>query len=202
MTLFLAVMAHKAVYPDIWIQSVYEIEWFGQALPKERVVWDKDSKSGVAPPHCAVEYAPCRKEARDIEKAAPWASPSIRRGVDLPFATKPTQLGGSPTKTSTHAPTLPLSLPDRTASGNTNGWSGSRFVERFRESTLLARPETTSQFSSHFHARQDSNSFPGSVVDADQPIPLPRLSEWINAEGQQARQTGGSGHSRNHSRWI
>jgi len=208
----MTIMAHRNIYPDIWTQSLYEIEWFGQPpLPvkKGQVVQEflqKGSNSSVVPPsYCLyddIEYEPSRKEIfrhNDIEEAAPWLSPGIRRGVDKPFVTKPSHLGGTPTTMASFPPTLPLSLPNRTATLNSTWTNGSRFIERFRDSTVLARPETTSQFSSHYHAKKDSSSFPRSVDDVDQPIPLPRLSKWISADGRQVNGAGGRGKSR---RWI
>lgn len=207
-------MAHKILYPDIWTRSIYEVEWFGQLpqpLTREPVVQgfpEKSTNFNIAPPYNSFEHSYVRKETfrpNDVEEVAPWAShsPGIRRGVDLPFATKPSHPGGSTTNASTLPPTLPLSLPNRTATpGSTTNstWTnGSRFIERFRESTLLARPETTNQFSTHYHVRKDSSSFPRSVDDVDQPIPLTRLSEWISADG---RQGSGKGEKEKSRRWI
>jgi len=209
--------AHKNIYPDIWTQSLYEIDWFGQSpsplfkkehLKKEHVVQDflqRGKDSNVVPPYCLyddIEYEPPRKEIflpNDVEEAAPWISPSVRRGVDVPFASKPSHLGSSTSTISSRPPTLPLSLPNRSATPNSTWTNGSRFIERFRDSAVLARPETTSQFSSHYHAKQDSGSFPRSVDDVDQPIPLPRLSKWISADGREVSGTGGRAKSR---RWI
>ena len=203
----MTVTAHKSIYPYIWTRSLYEIDWFGQPpspLKKEHDVQDFLQKVNAVPPYCLyddIEYEPPRKEIflpNDVEEAAPWVSPGIRRGVDVPFASKTSQLGGT-TTISSIPPTLPLSLPNRTATPASTWTNGSRFIERFRESTLLARPETTSQFSSHYHARKDSSLFPRSVNDVNQPIPLPRLSKWISADGREINGTGGRAKSR---RWI
>jgi len=149
--------AHKDIYPDIWTQSLYEIDWFGHPPPpllkKEDVVQDflqRGRNSNFVPPYCLyddIEYEPPRKDIflpHDVEEADPWISPGIRRGVDVPFVSKPSHLD-SPTLTiSSRPPTLPLSLPNRTATPNSTWTNGSRFIERFRESGVLARPETTS----------------------------------------------------------
>jgi len=221
LSIFIATMAHKTTYPDIWKRTVYDVEWFGrpdQAPSQERVVHDFLHKrtSYVDDPfheyYEDVEASAVQKRhytlGDSVDEAAPWSALSIRRGVDPPFSRKqgsesghghehlPSNLSLSspifPTRTPLPQlpplPPLPLSIPSRSATVAT---SGSRFVEKFRESGLLMRVEDPGQYTAHYlsssspsnHAHTRSDSFPPSVVDVDQPIPLPRLSEWVRADG-------------------
>lgn len=111
-----------------------------------------------------------------IEKnAAPWATNHVRRGVDLPFSRQPTSNSSNRSSPTVTASTLP-SYPNKSAKFE----NGSRFIEKFRESTLLARTESSEHFASKYQAHQ--NSLPPLVLDVDAPIPLPRLSEWVRAD--------------------
>ncbi|KAH9484238.1 hypothetical protein JR316_0003718 [Psilocybe cubensis] len=197
LTLAISTLVHKDSYPHIWRQTVYTIDWFGQnrASPnKDKVVRDffqtkpySDDEDPYSAFYEDIESTSGRKKAypiRDsIEESTPWAPTNIRRGIDHPFA-RP-QGSASSTRTS---PTLnPIahtsfdlsfpSFPDRTAGV---GVAGSRYVEKFRESGVLARSESPAQYTTHYHAHK--SSFPLSVTDDDKPIPLPRLSEWIRAD--------------------
>jgi hypothetical protein len=102
------------------------------------------------------------EQFNDVEKA-PWAasmSGNIRRGVDQPFARRSDETAVERPE-SLALPPLPLRVEPKEKP------AGSRFIERFRESQLLSRG--ASPFASH-------------IQDHDQPIPLPRLSQWISAE--------------------
>jgi len=185
-------MAHKTLVPDIWRRSIYDVDWFGQleVKPSNEQVIQKflhKSPSYMDDPYCDyyedIEATAGRKKLyrRDsLEDAAPWAITAMRRGVDPPFARTQGQ-GHTPSHSQSSATVFtPLpSVPDKTATASNAG--GSRFVEKFRESSLLMRVEDPAQYTSHYHARTDS--FPPVVVDVDQPIPLPRLSEWVQADG-------------------
>jgi hypothetical protein len=178
-------------------------------LTKERVVRDflkKGSNASAVPPYCVyddIEYEPPRKEIfrpSDVEEAAPWISPGIRRGVDAPFATKPSHLGGTPTTTATLPPPLPLSPSQSNCNAKQHldqRLAVHRKVQRVND--VDARPETTSQFSSHYHhARKDRLRFLGrwmmltthtssEVIEMD-------LRGWAAVQW-----AGGKGKSR---RWI
>ncbi|KAF8163207.1 hypothetical protein B0H34DRAFT_794941 [Crassisporium funariophilum] len=188
LTLFITTMAHKRVYPDIWKRTVYGVEWFGghEELPsKEKSITDFCRKiprvddDPYFDHYEDIESTSARKRhypLRDsIGASAPWASAPVRRGVDPPFATRPTTRSDRSSPTTLNVP-LP-SFPDKSAGSS---HTSTRFIEKFRESSVLARSETSGQFTTHHHARQDS--FPPSVADIDSPIPLPRLSEWVRAD--------------------
>lgn len=198
MGLFVTAIAHISLYPDIWLRSVYDVEWFSQPvqLPRTQEPQNVDLEKAqdnyrVDPYRDPYFESGKRTFARDTmltDVSAPWAvqsSRSIRRGVDHPFARRPTGDFGS--KRSTALP----SLPQRSVtSGGMSTMSGSRFVEKFRESGVLTRQETPSQYLERLYAsRGDDRSFPKGVIDMDQPIPLPQRSEWVNADGQKSSPT-------------
>ncbi|KAF9532278.1 hypothetical protein CPB83DRAFT_847573 [Crepidotus variabilis] len=205
MALFVTSIAHRSIYPDIWKRSVYEIEWFGQPvrLPSKGKVVEKFLQKDLESDSYVDLYGDIEgtadrrrrfiRESIVTDVSAPWAAQSVRRGVDLPFSRKPagSDLSSSSSKRSTPilpalATAPPLSVPHRSATtAAMSTKSGSRFIERFRESTILTRQETPSQYVERFYAiQEDDASFPKAVVDMDQPIPLPRLSEWVRADGQ------------------
>lgn len=187
-TLFITTMAHKTLYPDIWMRTVYSINWFGQppeSPSSEKVVQDFLGCSPCLDDPYFDHYddigstAMRKKNYRirdSVEEAIPWASAPIRRGIDPPFV-RPGQLS------SRSSPSLPprLDLPSYpNRSVGTIGSAGSRYLEKFRESSVLSRTETPAQYTTHYLSHKDS--FPISVADLDQPIPLPRRSEWIKAD--------------------
>ncbi|KAG6878688.1 hypothetical protein C0993_011503 [Termitomyces sp. T159_Od127] len=103
---------------------------------------------------------------------APWAK-TIRRGIDPPFKSHEASAASPPTITNSF-----LVPPHRIQLKKNN--SGSRFIERFRESARLSRQESVSQMQSLSHSHTDPFP-PQAWVQDDLPIPLPRLSEWIHA---------------------
>jgi len=180
LTLFMTTMAHKDLYSDIWRRSVYGVVWFGRSN-------ENFSKSNVTSrlnldPYIDhyedIENSSARKRhhliSEPTKNAAPWAMNPVRRGVDPPFSRQPKSTCSSPTVASSEL-ILP-SYPNKSAKSET----GSRFIEKFRESTLLARTESLDDFVTNHQVRKDH--FPPSVVDVDAPIPLPRLSEWVRAD--------------------
>jgi len=184
---FLTTMAHRHLYPDIWRRKISTIEWFGQ--PSERSSKEKTIQDFFrGSPHHEdpyydyyedVESTPARKKLyaiRDsVEVSTPWAPLNVRRGIDHPFSRPEGQKlnCSSPAQQSL---ALPL-LPSKSAGVGT---AGSRYVEKFRESSVLSRSESSAQYTKHYHA--DKNLFPPSVADLDKPIPLPEVSEWIRAD--------------------
>ncbi|CAA7271794.1 unnamed protein product [Cyclocybe aegerita] len=183
LTLFFCAVAHRDLPGNIWNKTAYEVQWFarwpeGQKeqpfqnfLRKTKLSEDEDPYADY---YEDIESTSARKNhyglRNSVEIKAPWAMGQTRRGVDTPFA-RP-----SGTTSNRSSPTLLPSIPSRSA---TTGAAGSRFVEKFRESSILARSESPSHY--HYHAH--TNSFPPSVEDLDKPIPLPRLSEWVRADG-------------------
>lgn len=202
LAVFVATMCHKAIYPDIWKRTIYSIQWFDAAAPEPLVEkGTRHSYTGSTFDEYDVfaafyhdPEAPGNRQARDTSlDPAPWAVPG-RRGIDHPFQRNPAQPWRlSPTTTTSPAPpqlppkdlVLPLlpAFPGRSADPFASMFSvpppasGSRFVEKFRESSVLARGESPEEFAKRYHAR--TSSFPLSVLDLDQPIPLTKLSEWV-----------------------
>ncbi len=215
LSLFMTTLAHKNLYPNIWTEYLYDVEWFGQPAQqpsKEEIMegffktMPKNDTESYFDHFDKIDSTATRKKLYlpdTIEKSAPGAMPNIRRGVDPPFATKSTV---SSPRSAQLPPILPLSLPNRIATlGSFAGsTSGSRFIERFRESTVLARSETPNQYVNHYHTRKDSSAFPRSVDDVDQPIPLPRMSKWIKAESLHSNVTseGKKAQDNNNNLWI
>jgi len=184
LALFVATMAHKRLYSDIWKKSIYEIVWFGQSHETHEI-----SSKGGDPVGLDVD------DSEDIEKSSaqkqpylisppiehsppvpPKTTKSVRRGIDTPFR----KLNGTSSNRSSRAMrrmastmTLPSYL-DKSAKPE----NGSRFVETFRESSTLARSQSFADFVAN-KAAKDPFPFP---VDVDAPIPLPRRSEWIGAD--------------------
>ncbi|RDB20965.1 hypothetical protein Hypma_011509 [Hypsizygus marmoreus] len=178
LVLFITTMAHIGDYRDIWSQTVYSIDWFN---PEEPTSWnekknrhsDSDADSWS---HYMDDIEVSRRSlgCSDDNEKAPWAR-SIRRGIDAPFKRQdhPPSARSSPSATHTTLPLTPLKVQSRSI-------AGSRFIETFRESRVVARSEAPSQYGLHFTNRQEP--FPPHVENHDLPIPLPRLSEWIRAD--------------------
>ena len=170
-------MAHKDLYSDIWKRDIYGIVWFGRSnhFSKGNVTDHLDHDPYVDH-YKDIENSSARKRIYPIsgpaKNAAPWATNPVRRGVDPPFSQQPTSTCSSPLVTASEL-TLP-SYPNKSAKTET----GSRFIEKFRESTVLTRSEE--HFVTNYQVRKDQ--FPPSVLDVDAPIPLPRLSEWVKAD--------------------
>ncbi|KAJ3501997.1 hypothetical protein NLJ89_g9086 [Agrocybe chaxingu] len=161
LTLFFCAVAHRDLPGNIWNKTAYETKLSEDEDPYADYYEDIESTS-ARKNHYGLRDS--------VEIKAPWAIGQTRRGVDTPFA-RP-----SGTTSNRSSPTLLPSIPSRSA---TTGAAGSRFVEKFRESSILARSESPSHY--HYHAH--TNSFPPSVEDFDKPIPLPSLSEWVRADG-------------------
>ena len=168
---------------------MYSIDWFGQPQEypsSEKVVQDF---LGCAPRldddpyfhhYNDIGSTAMRKKhyrIRDsVEEAIPWSSAPIRRGIDPPFI-RPGQISNR------SSPSLPprLDLPSYpNRSMGAIGTAGSRYLEKFRESSVLSRLESPAQYTTHYLNHEDS--FPTAVADLDQPIPLPRRSEWVKAD--------------------
>jgi len=172
-------MAHKDLYSDIWRRSMYGVVWFGRSnhTSKGNVTNHLDLDPYINH-YEDIENSSARKRRYPIsdpaKNAAPWATNPVRRGVDAPFSQQPTSTCSSPMVTSSEL-TLP-SYPNKSAKTET----GSRFIEKFRESTILTRSESLEHFVTNYQVRKDQ--FPPSVMDVNAPIPLPRLSEWVKAD--------------------
>ncbi|KAG6818199.1 hypothetical protein H0H87_000104 [Tephrocybe sp. NHM501043] len=181
LALFITAVVHVRVFPEIWTQSIYSIDWF-----KFRYNGFLDQKGCYILDHETDSWS---RYVKDIEAGrnssndddtikAPWAR-TIRRGIDAPFKSNPPSAVTSPSTTATSFPkTAPCPVaPLRIQSRNI---AGSRFIERFRESARLSRPESVSQMQTASRTRMEP--FPPHVDDHDLPIPLPRLSKWMSAD--------------------
>lgn len=211
LVLFIAAMAHKTIYPHIWTLPVHSVQWFDRGadapLPPPKEKRDKAVNLEASPSQAPryeqedpyadwyedVESSANRKKMypirNSVEENIPWGPhwtpPQIRRGIDQPFSTQPSTARSSPAAALNNV-SLP-SLPPPSAK------SGSRYIERFRDSLQFfssgnksdgpARPPPDvppKLFAKHYHAHK--TSFPESVDNDDNPIPLPHLSEWIRAD--------------------
>lgn len=167
-------MAHSRVQADVWHKTVYSVEWFNEPnLPTFSVKRDEHSESVCS--RLTDDVESCREPTYDRDRA-PWSRLSnIRRGVDTPFKRQgPT----SSVRNSTSAAIVSLPIVPHNAQGRAT--SGSRFIEKFRESQLIFRSENPMPCVNHSMIRQDP--FPLKIDNHDLPIPLPRLSEWIRAD--------------------
>ncbi|KAF8078047.1 hypothetical protein FPV67DRAFT_1404699, partial [Lyophyllum atratum] len=170
LTLFIAAMVHVRPFPDIWTKTVYSIDWF--RIPD----CEKGDNSSHSDADSWARYMKDIEAARnhvDNSTKAPWAR-NIRRGIDAPFKRSNTSSAAtSPSTALTSLPVAPLRVQSRTI-------AGSRFLEKFRDSSRITRSESLSQFATQ--SPTQSGPFPPRVDNHDLPIPLPRLSEWIRAD--------------------
>jgi len=175
LALFMATMAHKHLYSDIWRRSIYGIVWFGGS----HEISSKGNDTGRlnVDNYEDIENSSAQKQPSLISppiEHTPMTSlkavSSIRRGIDAPFSRKQNSTGStSSTRSSRMASTITLpSYPNKSAKSE----NGSRFIETFRES----RSESFAQFVA---SQVPKDPFP---LDVDAPIPLPRLSEWVGAD--------------------
>jgi len=175
LTLFMTTMAHKDLYSDIWRRTVYGVVWFGRSHEisfkgNVKNIEDIENSSAQKQLHPVSESV---KNA-SVEKTPPKATNSVRRGIDAPFSRRQSRSCSNSSSLAISTLTLPSS-PDKSAKSE-----GSRFIETFREPTLLARPESSEHFVADYQIAQDP--LPSLVIDVDAPIPLPRLSEWVRAD--------------------
>ena len=176
LTLFMATMAHKYLYSNIWRRSIYEIAWFRRS---DKISSKGNDTGGLEVDNCDdsdIENPSALKQpyfiSPPIEHTPPKVTNSVRRGIDAPFRKQSSS--GSNSSSRMALTIIRPSYPNKGAQSE----NGSRFIERFRESTLSARSESFA----HFVASQvpkDPFPFP---LDVDAPIPLPRLSEWVGAD--------------------
>jgi len=194
LALFFTSMAHVRDDHELWSKTMYTVDWFNspRASPKQPQGhadnWEEkphEEEKSYSRYLDDIESTSSRKlkaHSIDIRSAtdipAPWARVNnVIRGVDAPFAKRD---GGMSTQTSprsTGDKTLPLTPIYMKMQSSKTGTVGSRFIEKFRESRVLSRSETPSQYGSHFM----TTDYP-PVIDHDLPIPLPRLSEWVRAD--------------------
>ena len=181
LALFMATMAHKQLYSNIWRKSIYEIVWFGQSHSNS----SKDNDTGPLDEDNSedIEKSSAQKEPYNIsppiEQAPatpPKATRSVRRGIDAPFR-KLSSPGSNRSSRTMRRKTSTMTLPsylDKSADSE----NGSRFIETFRESSTLVRSQSFADFVAN-KASKDPFPFP---LDVDAPIPLPRLSDWVGAD--------------------
>jgi len=210
LALFMTTMAHKGLYSDIWRRTVYGVVWFGRSHEivfkgdvTDRLNEDIENSSAQKQlnrisdslTNTSVEKTPPNVDYEDIENSkqlhpisdsvkntsvenTPKSTNFVRRGIDAPFARHPNGTCSNITSPTFSSFTLPSS-PDKSAKSE----FGSRFVETFRESTSLARSESSEHFVANHQIPKDP--LPPLVIDIDAPIPLPRLSEWVRADAVQ-----------------
>ncbi|KAK0503150.1 hypothetical protein EDD18DRAFT_1136567 [Armillaria luteobubalina] len=195
-SLFVAAVTHLYEHSSIWSKSVYTVPWFRSTSPE--VSSDGGSAHMVAAKlgygndswsQYLGDIASTGDRKRKVAEKTHWADKTqIRRGVDDPFvkrgdgstsadsSRRSSEEISSPTFQSPRTPPTPPRAESKPES------IGSRFIERFRESRILARPGQ-----SHFSIESFMTSgpaFPRDVEDHNKPIPLPRLSEWMRADAK------------------
>jgi len=166
--LFLVVHAHKLIFPEIWSAPAYSADWFVHAgIDAENVEDDSWTRHLNDIEAAGVKKQPFNltaamkaaaladTNAKAWNEKAPWAQ-SIRRGVDNPFASTADRSTPFP-RVDAELPPLPLRVKAKT---------GSRFIERFRESWAPVR----------------TSPFAAVIADLDKPIPVPRGVEWRKAD--------------------
>lgn len=202
-SLFITALAHRALCENIWKETIYTVVWFqsgidraisridqdlekANAKKRKESDDDEDDTDEVEDPYvrffAEMDSAATVKKrfaAKDPEfnATAPWAQQApIRRGVDTPFST----VTSPTTAVSKNLPPIPAEKAQGGAKGN------SRFIEKFRESRILSRFELPSLYGTHFtnngNAPFSMPTSPTTNQDADKPIPLPHVSEWVRAE--------------------
>ncbi|KAJ4488113.1 hypothetical protein J3R30DRAFT_3400692 [Lentinula aciculospora] len=189
--LFVSAMTHARYEEDIWTKSVCQVKWFGYtnsrlrstdvSNPRELPGLETDSWTRYLDDIESSGVRKARHPMPDNEKA-PWAPTNVRRGRDSPFRgpIKRENYDSSDTSSDSSfsvgaresAPLPPLPLNVQVKGGKPV--QGSRFIERFRESQTLSRPNAPAV------------DFPHEVDDHDKPIPLTRLSQWIRADAIKA----------------
>ncbi|KAJ7046672.1 hypothetical protein C8F04DRAFT_1061313 [Mycena alexandri] len=187
-----AVMLHKSMFPEIWSASALDIDWFvhrelnaNSIQTEDNDSWTRylgDIESSAVRKHrfrstsdFGVSSNP-QPSINTYPEKAPWAQ-NIRRGVDEPFSLRSESDTASDTtfvsgKLNAALPPLPLRVETKAKP------AGSRFIERFRESQITVR--SSQQFTG------PTTPFPSTIDDHNKPIPLPRLSEWIRADANEA----------------
>ncbi|KAG9318789.1 hypothetical protein JVU11DRAFT_890 [Chiua virens] len=152
-----AATAHAALLPDIWNTPVSFVPWFRL-----------DAEARAPAP---VSYIPTLKHAKTASSSyivvletdsnrPTWARQQhIRRGVDQPFGKPPVVLAPPPKARSRHAVTS----------------RDAPFVEKGEAQETWSREKS-------IRAWQASSVFPQGIANLDQPIPRPKLSEWVRAD--------------------
>jgi hypothetical protein len=201
-TYFLALcvtsVAHWNTHPKIWSTTVYAAPWFSNTATEEKSS-DLDSVPELKGtrdswgrlwqvPELDVETGSTKGDTQKPNTRAPWSKNlTIRRGIDNPFRRKePSSLPMLIIPPSTTLAPPPIA---RTTAVSKSPDTPSRFVEVFRKSDLPPIPISKDSVSDYGLSvyyeetpAEKNKTFPSGVVDHDQPIPLPRLSEWIRAD--------------------
>jgi hypothetical protein len=175
LTLTTATVMHGQIYPGIWSMSVYAVPWFVQygTAPVELIRPASQAKEPLPDSSSSRESQDLSKSNVDVEAvlpkvgspsninldliSAPWAMNRGRRGVDPPFATK---------EQAQTVPEARLRVPRAT-----RYFELSWFVRKSQAPPAVG-PKTPGGF------------FSRSAGDEDEPIQLPRLSEWIRADAE------------------
>ncbi|RXW18888.1 hypothetical protein EST38_g6982 [Candolleomyces aberdarensis] len=201
-SLFITAFGRREFSENIWAETVYTMMRLDSSIDRTIAKVDRDLEKAKAKsqawdaesvddenPYAGylddIESTSARKKKHSPQPSsasAPWAqSVPMKRGVDKPFSV--TSAMPTPATTANSlpptAPVPPLKI------GGSQKTSSSRFIERFRESRILSRFELPSLYGSHFNSFSPpaaTQAFPSTVFDHDQPIPKPRLSEWVRAD--------------------
>jgi hypothetical protein len=200
LALCLTSVAHWNTHSRIWSTTVYAVPWFsstpmesetGKSSELESVPELKGTRDSWGrfwkTPEPDVETGSTKDDSKPNTRA-PWSkNVTIRRGVDNPFKKEPTL---PPMSTSSPSVTLTQPPTARTRVTNKGSDTPSKFIEVFRKSDLPPIPVTEDSVSDYglsvyyedIPVDKNNKTFPSGIVDHDQPIPLPRLSEWIRAD--------------------
>lgn len=173
-TFLIAILSHRRTVKGIFSQSICCIDWFNasqahQVYLGKNTSWEKGSMRDDL-------ESTGSKEDLPSNVVAPWGQERpVRRGVDTPFAVTSNRSCPTSPAQSKVLPALPaLRL------STSQAFSPSRFVERFRESRIVSRFETPSDFGKYM-VKRDSQPFQPAILDHDKPIPKAGC-EWVRAD--------------------
>lgn len=173
-TFLITILSHRRVVQGIFSQSISSVDWFNvgqahQVYLGKNTSWEKDDLESKG-----------SKQDLCSNIIAPWTQERpLRRGVDAPFVVASNRSSPSSPAQSKVLP----ALPDYRLS-TMQAFSPSRFVERFRESRIVSRFETPSDFGKYM-VRRDSQPFPSTILDHDKPIPKAGC-EWLRADAMRS----------------
>jgi len=156
-------MAHSYDNPEILSMSVYAVEWFQQAQ-----VYDLEKASIIREPVEELQLSGWEARPDSDDGKPPWAQ-NIRRGIDIPFK-RPGYLGSAASA---------MTLFDPRPRANAGTFAG-RSIQKFRESRTISRSDCPLRYADCNSSQPDP--FPHWPEHHDLPIPLPRLSKWIQAD--------------------
>jgi len=186
LALIITTIIHTTAYEGIWVISVYSAPWFEFGS-------DHPSLRSKSPSSTRSDLEKDDGTWRTTWVAGPWARKFLgRRGVDKPFATQSDlyDVDGQspprmPPKAKAKIPELPRYLdlhhevkpqgdsqlpPFRPLLLQSSNSMQTRIYDKFRR----APPPPPLDLTRNFRTKEPE--------DDDEPLPLPRLSEWIRAD--------------------